>query len=100
MTQIYVGNLAYSTAEPELRSLFERYGRVASVRLAADGGTGRARGFAFVSMPSSEDAEEAIMRLNGLNVAGRSLVINEARTDTPRTPSADRLKAIALLNSM
>jgi cold-inducible RNA-binding protein len=101
MTQIYVGNLTYSTVESEIRSMFERYGRVASIRLAADSSTGRARGFAFVTMSRMEDAEEAITRLNGINLAGRSLVVNEARSDPTRPQmSAARVNALARLNQM
>lgn len=79
MTQIFVGNVAHDTSERALRVLFERHGRVTSVKLAGEGGHSQHRGFAFVSMPSFEDAEEAIVRLNGSQLAGRTLTVNEAR---------------------
>ncbi len=88
MTQIFVANLAYSTTERELRSTFEKYGRVSTVRLALDRMTGDSKGFAFIGMPSWEDADEAITRLNGTSVAGRQLVVNEAKSESnaPRGP--------------
>ncbi len=79
MTSIFVGNLSWQTTESELRTTFERYGRVSSVKLMTDRATGSPRGFGFVSMPNMEDAEEAIVRLNGTSLGGRSLTINEAR---------------------
>lgn len=84
MTQIFVGNLAYTTTEGELRSAFEHYGRVSSVRLVLDRQTGNARGFAFIGMPRWDDADEAITRLNGASLAGRQLVVNEAQSESNR----------------
>ena len=84
MIQIFVGNMADDTSELALRALFERHGRVCSVRMANAGGHGQHRGFGFVSMPSFEDAEEAIARLNGSQLSGRRLTVNEARASTPR----------------
>ncbi len=99
MTQLYVGNLTYAMTEPELRSMFERYGRVTAVRIATDISTGRSRGFAFVSMPFMDDAEEAIVNLNGTGHSGRTLVVNEAQQDNNRAgKQAARLSALALLN--
>lgn len=83
MTQIFVGNLAYSVSERQLRSAFEPYGRVSSVRVVQDRQTGNPRGFAFVVMPSWDDADEAITRLNGSSLSGRQIVVNEARPDAP-----------------
>ena len=100
MTQIFVGNLSYETSEPDLRSTFERYGRVAAVRLATDFGTGRPRGFAFVTMPRMEDAEEAIVNLNGARIAGRAIVVNEAQNKDRSAQIANRQQAISLLNLM
>lgn len=80
MTTIFVGNLSYQTTESELRNVFDRYGRVSSVRVMTDRASGTARGFAFVNMPSLDDAEEAIVRLNGSSLAGRSMTVNEARS--------------------
>ena len=93
MTQIFVGNLAYGTSERELRSAFETYGNVSSVRMVSDHQTGKSRGFAFVAMPYWVDADEAITRLNGTTVAGRQLVVNEAHGNSnpissPRAPHA------------
>jgi RNA recognition motif-containing protein len=76
---IFVGNLRWSITEEELSQLFERYGSVASVRLAIDRETGRARGFGFVEMPDADEAQAAIMGLHGCAVEGRLLTVNEAR---------------------
>lgn len=86
MTQIFVGNLAYNTSENELRSTFERFGKVTSVRLVHDRQTGDPRGFAFVGMPSWDDADEAIVRLNGASLAGRQIVVNQAQSETRISP--------------
>jgi RNA recognition motif-containing protein len=86
MTQIFVGNLAYTTSERELRSAFEHYGRVSTVKLVVDPQTGKPRGFGFVSMSRWDDADEAITRLNGASLAGRQLVVNEAHSKDDPTP--------------
>jgi RNA recognition motif-containing protein len=83
MTQIFVGNVADGTSEQTLRGLFERHGRVTSVKMAATSTAGQRRGFAFVTMPYFEDAEEAIARLNGSQISGRTLTVNEARGRKP-----------------
>ncbi len=93
MTQIFVGNLAYTTSERELRSLFERFGRVSSIRLATDRQSGNPRGFAFVLMPSWDDADEAITRLNGSSQAGRSIVVREAESESNRPESRPKTNA-------
>ena len=68
--------------------MFERYGRVSSVRLATDRSTGRPRGFAFVTMSRLDDGDEAIVRLNGSNFSGRQIVVNESRdAGTPARPA-------------
>src|SRR5690348_15008074 len=77
--QIFVGNLAWSTTEEELGQLFEAYGSVNSVRVMTDRETGRSRGFGFVEMPDSTEAQAAIAGLHGTEVAGRQLTVNEAR---------------------
>lgn len=79
MTTIFVGNLSFQTTESEVRNAFERYGRVTSVRIATERGSGTPRGFAFVNMPGMDDAEEAIARMNGNSLGGRSMTVNEAR---------------------
>lgn len=76
--KIYVGNLPFSATEHEVRELFEEFGTVASVSLITDRETGRPRGFGFVEMGDSE-ADDAIRALDGKELAGRSLKVNEAR---------------------
>ena len=78
MTKIYVGNLPFSANEGELRQLFEEFGTVNSVALINDRETGRPRGFGFVEMPNA-DAARAIQALNGKDMGGRPLRINEAQ---------------------
>ena len=84
MTTIYVGNLPFSATEDEVRSLFEKHGKVESVKLIMDRETGRPRGFAFVDM-SGADAQTAIAQMNGFNMGGRPLRVNEAQ-ERPRGP--------------
>ncbi len=81
---IYVGNLAFSTTEEELRALFEPYGPVDKVSLVRDRDTGQPRGFGFVELGNDEQAEKAIAALNGQNVGGRNINVNEARPKTER----------------
>jgi RNA recognition motif-containing protein len=76
---IYVGNLSYGMSEDELRDAFGAYGAVSSVKILMDRETGRSRGFGFVEMPNQGEAENAITQLNGKDVGGRPLRINEAR---------------------
>jgi len=76
---IFVGNLAFTTTDQELRALFEAYGTVESVRIMTDRDTGRPRGFGFVEMPNATDAQAAIDGLNGTSLGGRDLTVNEAR---------------------
>ena len=76
---IYVGNLAYGMSEDELRDAFGAFGEVSSVKILMDRETGRSRGFGFVEMPNQSEAETAIAQLNGKDVGGRALRINEAR---------------------
>ena len=84
MKNLYVGNLAHSTTESELREAFTVYGQVESVNIITDRDTGRARGFAFVEMADSDGAEKAIAGLNGSDLAGRALQVNEARPKVER----------------
>lgn len=81
MTKIYVGNLPFSANEGELRQLFEQHGTVESVALINDRETGRPRGFGFVEMPRA-DAARAIQALNGKDMGGRPLRVNEAQERT------------------
>lgn len=79
MTNIFVGNLSFDTTEHAVRSLFEQYGSVDRVNIVTDRETGRARGFAFVEMTVNAEAEQAIQGLNGRDLDGRTLNVNEAR---------------------
>jgi RNA recognition motif-containing protein len=78
-TKLYVGNLSYDTTENDLQDLFSAHGPVTEANLMMDRSTGRPRGFAFVTMATSEGAQAAIQALNGKNVGGRDLTVNEAR---------------------
>ena len=84
MKNLYVGNLPHSTTDTDLRNAFAVYGQVESVNIITDRDTGRARGFAFVEMGDSGGAEKAIAALNGSDLGGRTIQVNEAR------PKADR----------
>ena len=79
MKNIFVGNLDFGTTEASLRALFEAYGNVEKVNLITDRDTGRSRGFAFVEMSDAAEADRAITALNGSNLDGRALNVNEAR---------------------
>jgi RNA recognition motif-containing protein len=82
--KIYVGNLSYQTTEGDLTNLFEQVGQVDSVNVITDRDTGRSKGFAFVEM-GNEDADKAITQLNGTEVDGRALTVNEARPREERS---------------
>ena len=77
--KLYVGNLAFETTENDLQDLFEQHGQVGEVSLMMDRMTGKSRGFAFVTMNDKAQAEAAMAALNGTELAGRALNINEAR---------------------
>ena len=77
--KIYVGNLPFSSTQEELESLFGRHGTVASVNVITDRETGRPRGFAFVEMETASDADDAIRALDGSNLGGRDIRVNEAQ---------------------
>ena|SRR5688572_4090712 len=96
-TKLFVGNLSFNTTENELQDLFAAYGPVQQVDMIMDRMTGRPRGFGFVTMENQEDAQKAIAALNGKNLDGRDLTVNEARPreDRPgggggRDPGGDR----------
>ena len=76
---IYVGNLSFDTSESDLQAAFAAYGAVSTARIATDRDTGRARGFGFVEMANQEEAQAAIKALNGSDLEGRTLTVNEAR---------------------
>jgi len=81
---IFVGNLAYSATDHDLRQLFEQYGVVDKVNLITDRDTGRPRGFGFVEMPDSQAARAAIQGLQGKEFGGRVITVNEAKPREPR----------------
>ena len=86
MKKVFVGNLDFGATEESIRSAFEAYGAVERVSLMTDRDTGRSRGFAFVEMSDAQEADQAIAGLNGANLGGRAINVNEARpkTDSPR----------------
>ncbi len=105
MTRIFVGNLPHAATESEVLSLFARYGRVSSVQIKTDPATSRPRGFAFVTMPSMEDAEEAIVSLSKTTMNGRTLTINEAQARPEGAPrngssSTSRNSALAMFGAL
>lgn len=79
MKKLYVGNLSFDSTDADLRQLFEPHGAIESAKVATDRDTGRSRGFGFIEMSSNSDAESAIAALNGREIGGRVLVVNEAR---------------------
>ncbi|HUO14922.1 MAG TPA: RNA-binding protein [Verrucomicrobiae bacterium] len=84
MKNIFVGNLSFNTSEDELRQAFEAFGQVDRVSIMTDRDTGRSRGFGFVEMASNEDGEKAITALNGTQIGGRTINVNEARPKAER----------------
>ena len=87
MRNLFIGNLSFQTTESDLTALFQPYGEIARVQVMTDRDTGRSRGFAFVEMTNDEDAAKAITELNGKEVDGRALNVNEARPKPERTGS-------------
>jgi len=85
LKNIFVGNLDFNTSEEELRQAFEGYGQVDRVSIMTDRETGRSRGFGFVEMTNAEDGEKAIAALNGTQLGGRTLNVNEARPKAERS---------------
>ncbi|WP_447978329.1 RNA recognition motif domain-containing protein [Candidatus Nitrospira bockiana] len=84
-SKIYVGGLPYSTTESQLNDLFAAHGTVESAKVITDKFTGQSRGFGFVEMASSEEAQRAIAALNATQLDGRTLTVNEAKPQEPRT---------------
>ena len=84
MKNLYVGNLAFSTTEEQIREMFQPYGAIEKVTVVRDQDSGQPRGFAFVEMASDEDAGKALTAVNGSSVGGRALIVNEARPKTER----------------
>lgn len=87
MKNLYVGNIPHSTTETELRTIFEQHGAVDKVSIVTDRDTGRARGFAFVEMTNPAEADKAIAALDGSDLGGRPMKVNEAKpkSDRPRS---------------
>ena len=83
-SKLYVGNLSFKTTEDELRSAFGQFGSVTDVYVAMDKMTGRPRGFAFVTMGTAEEAKSAAEKMNGTDLGGRQLTVNEARPKEER----------------
>lgn len=81
---IYVGNLHYDLSEDELKKLFENYGEVSSVKIITDKYSGRSKGFGFIEMDDDTEANEAIEELNGSDVKGRNIKVNQARDNNAR----------------
>lgn len=90
MKNIFVGNLNFKTSEDALRKLFESYGAVDRVTILTDRDTGRSRGFAFVEMTNPDEGDKAIAALNGTQLEGRTLNINEARPKGERSAGRGR----------
>jgi cold-inducible RNA-binding protein len=84
MKNIFVGNLSFGATEAAVRSLFEAYGAVERVNIVTDRDTGQARGFGFVEMTTNSEADRAIAELNGRELEGRAMNVNEARPKTER----------------
>lgn len=83
--KLYVGNLAYSIGKSELEKLFASHGTVNSAQVITERDSGTSKGFGFVEMASEQEAQAAIAALNGKNVDGRNLIVNEARPQEPRS---------------
>jgi RNA recognition motif-containing protein len=84
-SKIYVGGLPYATTDAQLQDLFSTHGKVESARVITDKFTGRSRGFGFVEMANSDEAQKAIQALNGTDFEGRNLTVNEARPQERRS---------------
>jgi RNA recognition motif-containing protein len=87
---IYVGNLSYEVTQEDLQQAFEAHGEVASSSVITDKFTGRSRGFGFVEMPKDDEAKAAIEALNGMDLKGRNLNVNEARPRAEKSRGRDR----------
>lgn len=92
---IFVGNLNYSITEDDIKEIFEEYGELTSVKLITDKFTGKSKGFGFVEMADAEEAKKAIEELNGAEVEGRTIVVNESiekKRDTTRKPGSGNFR--------
>jgi cold-inducible RNA-binding protein len=88
-SKLYVGGLAYSVTEKELETLFMEQGKVVSAVVIKDRDSGQSKGFGFVEMEDDEAAKKAIAELNGKEISGRSIIVNEARPQEDRRPSGN-----------
>lgn len=87
---IYVGNLSFTTSEADLKDAFQAFGEVQSCNIIKDKYSGQSRGFGFVEMPNKDEAEKAISMLNGKDLKGRTLKVNEAKARTERPSGGGR----------
>jgi len=87
---LYVGNLLFDVTENELKELFEPFGQVTEIRLIMDKFSGKSKGFGFIEMPSKEEAQKAIAELNGKDVKGRAMTVNEAKPKVERSGRGGR----------
>jgi RNA recognition motif-containing protein len=87
--RLFVGGIPYATTEEELKNLFAQAGSVVSVNIIVDKFSGRSKGFAFVEMSSDEEAKKAVETLNGMDMGGRKIAVNEARPLAERPPRED-----------
>jgi len=85
MKNLFVGNLSFQATESDLRAMFQPFGQITRIHMATDRDTGRARGFAFVEMSNDDEAKKAIAALDGKELGGRNIKVNEARPRTERT---------------
>ncbi len=86
-TKLFIGSLAWATTDESLSALFSQVGTVTSARVITDRATGRSKGFGFVEMSTDEEAQKAVAELNGKDLDGRTIVVNEARPMEPRDNS-------------
>jgi RNA recognition motif-containing protein len=89
MKNLFVGNISFQTTESDLTALFQPFGQVGRIHIVTDRETGRARGFAFVEMPNDAEAAKAIAALDGKEMGGRNLKVNEARPKGERPPRSN-----------
>lgn len=83
-TKLFVGSLSYQATDDDLQAAFAAYGKVLSAKVIMDRDTGRSKGFAFIEMEDDAAAQTAIKEMNGKEIAGRAIVVNEARPQAPR----------------
>jgi cold-inducible RNA-binding protein len=88
-SKLYVGNLPFSVSDQDLGDAFTRFGTVASAKVIMDRDSGRSKGFGFVEMSSDDEAQEAIRGMNGQQLGGRAVTVNEARPMEPRSPRGE-----------